>query len=538
VPNFQRLFEEIPGLYLVLDPEFRIVAASNAYLAATMTTRDEIVGRYLFDAFPDNPDDPEASGSRNLRESLERVRRSREPDTMPVQKYDIRRPDGTFEERYWSPVNSPLLDEHRRLRFFVHRVEDVTDFVRLEKRGATQEAEIIRRSVELHDANARLRAADSAKNDFLSRMSHELRSPLTAIMGFGQLLSFSDLDAKAQERVSMILKASDHLLAIVNEVLDLSRVQEGNVSISAETVSVQPLLDDAIELMRPLAEATDVTLHAPEFAPGVGYVFADGQRLKQVVINLLSNAIKYNRSGGSVLLRVEPADGERVRIAVTDTGKGLDEDAIAKLFVPFERLDAAVSGIEGTGLGLALSRSLIEAMGGKVTVESIPGAGSTFTVELDRSEPIAVEETVGGDDPLLQVRTYDGERTLLYVEDTVANVRVIEGVLERRPSVKLISAMFGRLGIELAHEHKPDLILLAMHLPDLTGEHVLAELQRDPATRSIPVIILSADATRPREQFLLAGAVAYLTKPIDLRRLLDVLDLQFDTSDVRAHVER
>jgi PAS domain S-box-containing protein len=538
VPNFQRLFEEIPGLYLVLDPEFRIVAASNAYLAATMTTRDEIVGRYLFDAFPDNPDDPEASGSRNLRESLERVRRSREPDTMPVQKYDIRRPDGTFEERYWSPVNSPLLDEHRRLRFFVHRVEDVTDFVRLEKRGATQEAEIIRRSVELHDANARLRAADSAKNDFLSRMSHELRSPLTAIMGFGQLLSFSDLDAKAQERVSMILKASDHLLAIVNEVLDLSRVQEGNVSISAETVSVQPLLDDAIELMRPLAEATDVTLHAPEFAPGVGYVFADGQRLKQVVINLLSNAIKYNRSGGSVLLRVEPADGERVRIAVTDTGKGLDEDAIAKLFVPFERLDAAVSGIEGTGLGLALSRSLIEAMGGKVTVESIPGAGSTFTVELDRSEPIAVEETVGGDDPLLQVRSYDGERTLLYVEDTVANVRVIEGVLERRPSVKLISAMFGRLGIELAHEHKPDLILLDMHLPDLTGEHVLAELQRDPATRSIPVIILSADATRPREQFLLAGAVAYLTKPIDLRRLLDVLDLQFDTSDVRAHVER
>lgn len=399
---------------------------------------------------------------------------------------------------------------------------------------------IDRRLRELEDANGQLRAADTAKNEFLSRMSHEVRSPLTAIMGFGQLLSFAGLDDKSQERVSMILKASDHLLAIVNEVLDLSRIQEGTVSISPETVALQPLLDDAMGLMRPLAESLGVELHPPELAPGAGYVFADNQRLKQVVINLLSNAIKYNRVSGAVRVSVAQAPGDRVRVLVADTGRGLDRAAIAKLFVPFERLDAAAFGIEGTVLGLALSRSLVEAMGGTIAVESTPGAGTTFTVELGRGEQFAVRDVSSDLDPLLRIRPYAVERQLLYIEDAVANIRVIEGVLERRPSVQLLSAMFGRFGLELAHEHHPDLILLDLHLPDMPGERVLAELQNDPETRDIPVIVLSADATREREQMLLAGACAYLTKPIDLRRLLDVLDRQLGPSGVGgapAHVE-
>ena len=397
--------------------------------------------------------------------------------------------------------------------------------------SADQES-LLQRLRELEDANAQLRAADTAKNEFLSRMSHEVRSPLTAIMGFGQLLSFAGLDEKSQERVSMILKASDHLLAIVNEVLDLSRIQEGNVSISPETVALQPLLDDAMGLMQPLGQALGVVVHPPELAPGAGYVFADNQRLKQVVINLLSNAIKYNRAAGAVRVSVAQAPGDRVRIKVTDTGRGLDRAAIAKLFVPFERLDAAAFGIEGTGLGLALSRSLVEAMGGTIAVESTPGAGTTFTVELDRGEQLAVEDVSGDPDPLLRARSYPVERRLLYIDDAVANIRVIEGVLERRPSVQLHSAMYGRLGLELAREHHPDLILLDLHLPDIPGEQVLAELQRDPATHDIPVIVLSADATRERGQMLLAGASAYLTKPIDLRRLLEVLDRQLGPSGV------
>jgi signal transduction histidine kinase/CheY-like chemotaxis protein len=541
-PDFRTLFEAAPGLYLVLDPEFRIVAVSDAYLAATMTRRDDIAGRGIFDVFPDNPDDPDATGVDNLRSSLERVRSRRVPDTMAVQKYDIRRPDadgGGFEVRYWSPCNSPVLGEHKRLAYIIHRVEDVTEFVRLEEREsrqeaitheleertATMEAEILRRSQELQETNKQLRAANSAKNDFLSRMSHELRSPLGAIMGFGQLLAFADIEEEQRQKVSMILKASNHLLGIVDEVLDISRVEEGSLSISAEAVAVQPLIDDALELMRPLAEGMEVVIHPPELAGGNGYVFADNQRLKQVVINLIANAIKYNRRGGDVRIAVERTGRDRVRISVADSGKGIEQASLDKLFVPFERLDAAVSGIEGTGLGLAVSRSLIEAMGGTIGAASTPGVGSVFFVELDKGEPLAVEEPESEEDSLIAVRSYDGgERRLLYIEDTVANVQVIEGILERRPSIRLIPAMLGRLGLDLAHEHRPDLVLLDLHLPDLPGERVLAELQADDATRDIPVVILSADATRDRAQFVASGAHAYLTKPIDLRRLLEVLD--------------
>jgi PAS domain S-box-containing protein len=541
-PDFRALFESAPGLYLVLDPGFQIVAVSDSYLAATMTRRDEILGRNIFDVFPDNPDDPEATGVSNLRASLERVRTRRAADTMAVQKYDIRRPEeegGGFEVRYWSPRNSPVLDDHKRLAYIIHRVEDVTEFVRLQEREVRQEAlthelqeraqsmerEILRRSSELQESNAQLRAANSAKNEFLSRMSHELRSPLGAIMGFGQLLGFANLDEQDKQKVSMILKASDHLLAIVDEVLDISRVEEGSLSISSETVALQPLIDDALQLMRPLAEGTDVVIRAPEIAGGNGYVFADNQRLKQVVINLIANAIKYNRQGGEVRIVVESANGRRVRISVADSGKGIEQSSLSKLFVPFERLDAANSGIEGTGLGLAVSRSLIEAMGGTIGAASTLGVGSVFFVELDRGEPLAVEEPKSEDDPLIAVRAYrGGERRLLYIEDTVANVQVIEGILERRPSIRLIPAMLGRLGLDLAHEHRPHLILLDLHLPDLPGEQVLHELQADEATRDIPVVILSADATRDRAQFVAAGAHAYLTKPIDLRRLLEILD--------------
>jgi CheY-like chemotaxis protein len=243
------------------------------------------------------------------------------------------------------------------------------------------------------------------------------------------------------------------------------------------------------------------------------------------VINLIGNAIKYNRPNGEIRIAVESAAGDRTRISVADSGKGIEKASLEKLFVAFERLDAATSGIEGTGLGLAVSRMLIEAMGGKIGATSTPGVGSVFWIELDTGEPLAVEEPLTEDDPVIAVRTYDGERRLLYVEDTLANVKVIEGILERRPSIRLIPATLGKLGLDLAREHQPDLIVLDLHLPDLPGERVLAELQANSATRDIPVVILSADATRERAQFLAAGARAYLTKPIDLRRLLEILDL-------------
>jgi signal transduction histidine kinase/CheY-like chemotaxis protein len=540
-PDFRTLFEAVPGLYLILDPELNIVAVSDAYLAATMTRREEILLRHIFDVFPDNPEDASATGEANLRQSLERVREQLAPDTMAVQKYDIQRPadeGGGFEVRYWSSVNNPILDDRGRLQYILYRVVDVTEFVRLKEhdvhlealteelreRTVRMEAEIVRRSVELQRTNEELRAASSAKNDFLSLMSHELRSPLASILGFGELLELSSLDEQQTAKVTMILKAGKHLLSLINDVLDLSRIESGQISISLEPVALQPLVDDALALMRPLADARAIAIRPTEIAPGLGYAIADNQRLKQIVINLISNAVKYNREGGTVAISISAADDDRVRISIADTGAGLDEAQRARLFVPFERLEAASAGIEGTGLGLALSRTLIEAMGGMIGVESVPGEGSCFWVELTVSEPAAVHEGELQSDELFSVAAYPTDRKLLYIEDTVANVLLIEGVLDRRPSVRLIPAMLGQLGLDLARQHRPDLVLLDLHLPDIPGEDVLARLRNDPATRGIPVAILSADATRDREQLVEAGAQIFLTKPIALRDLLETLD--------------
>ena len=541
-PDFRALFEAAPGLYLVLDPELRIVAASDAYLAATLTVREAILGRGLFEVFPDNPDDPAATGTHNLRASLERARATGRPDSMPVQKYDIRRPEsegGGFEERFWSPRNVPVLDRRGRLRYIIHRVEDVTEFVRLQRRDGEQkaiagalreraeqmEAEILRRSAELAGMNEQLRAANNAKNEFLSRMSHELRTPLASVMGFSELLGLSDLGDDEREWSAAILRAGHHLLALVDEVLDISRLESGTFSMSSESVAIQPLLEEALELVEPLARARQVVVHPPEVLAGSGYVIADRQRLKQVVINLLSNAIKYNRVDGEVRVRAEALDDERLLVTFADTGRGIGEESLAKLFTPFERLDAAETGVEGTGLGLALSRALVEAMGGGIGVESTLGVGTTFRIELSRGEPAAVSALADEEQELLVPRAYAGERRLLYVEDTLANIRLVEAILRSRPSVHLLPAMMGGLGLELAREHLPDLVLLDLHLPDIGGEKVLAQLRADERTRDIPVVMLSADATRRTPGPLLeAGANAYLTKPIAVRRLLEVVD--------------
>jgi len=293
-------------------------------------------------------------------------------------------------------------------------------------------------------------------------------------------------------------------------------------------VPVQPLIEEALDLMRPLADANGIVIEAPTMRGGSGYVRADNQRLKQVVINLVSNAIKYNRPNGKVSVVVTGVDDDRVRISVDDTGAGLDEASVARLFVPFERLDAAASDIEGTGLGLALCRTLIEAMGGTIGVDSTPGVGSSFWVELDGSEAAAVEGLPAEPAGIIDIRWYPAERSLLYIEDTVANVNLVEGVLERRPGVRLLPAMLGQLGLELAHRHQPDLILLDMHLPDIPGEEVLVRLRQNEVTCDIPVVILSADATRDRAPLLAAGARAFLTKPIAIRQLLETLDVFFD----------
>lgn len=347
--DFRALFESAPALCLVLDPQLRIVAVSDAYLKATMTVRAEIMGRDIFEVFPDNPDDPHATGVANLRASLERALHQRVPDTMAVQQYDVARPDaggGGFEVRYWSPRNTPVIGADGRVAYLIHQVEDVTEFVLLQQQGdraqqqtdqlrertEQMQAEILRRSRELHEANQALRAASDAKNEFLSRVSHELRTPLNAILGFSELLTLGELDTEPREWAGLIFKAGRHLLALLNDVLDIARIEGGNLSMSVEPVPVDALINDALDLVRPLAEAGGVRVAPTRRLPEDLCVAADRQRLRQVLLNLLSNAIKYNHPGGSVAVIVEHRRGQWLRIRVMDTGRGIAPESLSKLF--------------------------------------------------------------------------------------------------------------------------------------------------------------------------------------------------------------
>jgi len=279
--------------------------------------------------------------------------------------------------------------------------------------------------------------------------------------------------------------------------------------------------------VRPSATAAAVTVEAGPFDAGV-HVLADLQRLQQVFLNLLSNAIKYNRAGGTVGVRCEAAAGERIRLLVTDTGRGIAPDLLERLFTPFDRLGADASGIEGTGLGLALTRALVEAMGGVLTVESRVDVGSVFTVELAAAAAPASASSEAGPGPAgipPATSAMDPPRTVLYIEDNLSNLRLVEGVLGRRPGLTMISAMQGRVGLDLARDHRPDLVLLDRHLPDVLGDEVFRLLRADPRTRAIPVVMLSADATPATVQRLLgAGVHAYLTKPLDVPSLLAAID--------------
>jgi CheY-like chemotaxis protein len=318
-------------------------------------------------------------------------------------------------------------------------------------------------------------------------------------------------------------------------VLDISRIESGTLSLSLDAVPLDAVITDTLELIRPLADSSRVDLYGPPTAERPRYVRGDYQRLRQVLINLLSNAVKYNRPDGIAAVRVGSIGDGRVRIEVTDTGPGIAAGDIRRLFTPFERLGAAQSGVEGTGLGLALSRQLTEAMGGTIGVSSYLGAGSTFWIQLAEAEPAAITETGRREARRVEVRQSGRPRRVLYVEDMVHNIRLVEEILKRRPDVTLVPAMLGSTGLTLAREPGIDLALLELHLPDMSGMDVMHHLHDDPATQHIPVVILSADATRRQIDALLdAGASAYLTKPFDVARFLEVVDQQLDDSMVGA----
>jgi signal transduction histidine kinase/AmiR/NasT family two-component response regulator len=385
------------------------------------------------------------------------------------------------------------------------------------------------KNAELESAKFVAEKANLAKSDFLSSMSHELRTPLSAILGFAQLMeSGSPSPTASQKRsIDQILQGGWYLLELINEILDLALIESGKLSLSLEPISLAEVMHECQDMIEPQAQKRGISVAFPQFDIPC-FVEADRTRMKQIVINLLSNAIKYNKVGGSVVVdHVTSAPG-RIRIRVKDSGEGLSADKMTQLFQPFNRLGQEASGEEGTGIGLVTTKRLIELMGGSIGAESTVGTGSVFWIELNlTAEP---QPAAGAAKPTAaaraQVNADAQSRTLLYVEDNPANLMLVEDLIGRRPDIRLLSARDGNRGVEIARASRPDVILMDINLPGISGVKALRILAEDPTTAHIPVIALSANAIpRDIEKGLEAGFFRYLTKPIKVNEFMETLDM-------------
>ncbi|HEY3884317.1 MAG TPA: ATP-binding protein, partial [Vicinamibacterales bacterium] len=382
-----------------------------------------------------------------------------------------------------------------------------------DRKSAEEEARVAKSEAE---------RANRAKNEFLSRMSHDLRTPLNAVIGFAQLLEMDGLTAPQSESVRQILTGGRHLLDLINEVLDIARIEAGQLSLSPEPVPIAAVIHQIVDLLAPLGRPRRVSVKADVDLSCAIHVRADQQRLKQVLLNLVGNAVKYNRDDGDVRVSCATRPSGRVVIIVTDTGLGIPEQKLALLFQPFERLGAEQSAVEGTGLGLAVSKALVQAMDGTIGVQSRVGSGTSFWIELPESAPGAAGKPAA-DEPTVR-RAAAPSGVVLYIEDNPANTRLMERLLARRHGVQLITAGSGEAGLRLARA-RPNLVFLDLHLPDMSGEEVLSRLAADSHTADIPVAVLSADATPSQAKRLFAsGAIAYLTKPIEVAQVLRLVD--------------
>jgi PAS domain S-box-containing protein len=493
------IVEHIPAVVVVKDAaELRFVRVNRAGQELLGFTNDELMGK--------SDEDLLAPHDAIARMTADReVLRAGTLVDLPAEA--VVGPDGTTRILHTRKI--PVMGDDGQPRFLLAISEDVTEW-----EVSTQELQLARDAAE---------EANRAKNEFLSRMSHELRTPLNAIMGFSQLLELEASGTREQQSAAQIVRAGRHLLDLINEVLDVSSIEAGRLALSMEPVPVRDVVVEVLELMSPIALQHSITVVGDRGGDEPEYVRADRQRLKQVLVNLVANAVKYNREGGVVHVKFEPRDGGRVRVCVTDTGPGLSAQEQEKLFTPFERLGADGSEIEGTGLGLVLSQRLVEAMGGTLTVESEPGAGSTFWFDLESCGEVTVELPPGIHPP--PAVASQPTCRVLYIEDNLANVLLVERLLEHRPNVELIVAMHGQLGLDLAFEHQPDLLLVDINLPDLSGHTILRRLRADARTSATPIVVVSADATSSQiAACKAAGADDYLTKPFDIPAFFAVVD--------------
>jgi len=429
---------------------------------------------------------------------------------------------------------SPLHDGDDKIIGYLLIGTDNTARKQVEAAQAVLDARLREQQVALQETNVELEAAravadkaNRAKSEFLSSMSHELRTPLNAVLGFAQLLA-SDKPPPSPSQlrsIDQILKGGWYLLQLINEILDLAMIESGKVTMSQESMGLSDVLKDCEAMVAPQAQKRGIRLM---FSPMVRpfFVHADRTRVKQVMINLLSNAIKYNSVGGSVTVTCAEGSDGMVRVSVADTGAGLSDEQIAHLFEPFNRLGQEEGGEEGTGIGLVVTKQLVELMHGSIGVDSTVGGGTTFWVELAASDEPVLEMAAFDTSTYIDQQVDVAPRTLLYVEDNPANLNLVEQLITRRPDLKLLTAIDGYAGIQLARTYQPDVILMDINLPGVSGFGCLKILQEDPTTAHIPVMALSANAMpRDIEKGVEAGFFRYLTKPINVAQFMDALDL-------------
>jgi len=505
------LIESNIDALMTTDPRGIISDVNQQMEALTGCTRDELIGAPFKNYFTD-PERAEAAITRVLRDGK-------------VTNYELtaRAMDG--KETVVSYNATTFHDRDRKLQGVFAAARDITERKQFEH--ALQE-----NNIELGNARAVAEKANLAKSEFLSSMSHELRTPLNAVLGFAQLMaSETPPPSPAQKQsIDQILQAGWYLLRLINEILDLAMIESGKVTMSQEAMSLADVLNDCQAMIEPQAYKRGITMTFPTF-DNLYYVHADRTRVKQVMINLLANAIKYNRDGGTVVVQCALSGEKRVRVSVQDSGAGLMPEQVTQLFQPFNRIGQEAGAEEGTGIGLVVTKQLVELMGGTIGVVSNVGVGTVFWVELDASSaPELAFGNPGEIDPDNRnqppATATLPQRTLLYVEDNPANLALVEQLIARRSDLKLLTAIDGHLGIQLARAYQPDIILMDINLPGISGFGALEVLSKDVATAHIPVMALSANAVpRDIQKGLEAGFFRYLTKPIKVREFMDALDV-------------
>jgi PAS domain S-box-containing protein len=496
------------------DPSGIITDVNKEMEALTGCTRDELIGAPFKNYFTDS-----ARAEAGIKLVLREKR---------VTNYELtaRARDGTTTVVSYNATT--FYDRDRTLQGVFGAARDVTERKRLDQ--------------VLQEKNVELERANLAKSDFLSSMSHELRSPLNAILGFAQLLEIDTTTITPAQKASIgqILHAGWYLLELINGILDLAQIESGKLSLSQERVSLSEVMAECQAMIEPQRQTRGIDMTFPRFDVPC-FVDADRTRLKQVIINLLSNALKYNRPGGTVAVECTTSTPERVRIGVRDTGEGLPPEKVAQLFQSFNRLGQEASAEQGTGIGLVVSKRLVELMGGVIGVESTSGVGSLFWIELTAADAPSMDLENPGLAAAAEPQAPAGAalRTLLYVEDNPANLMLVEQLLARRADMRLMSARNAHLGIEIARASQPEVILMDINLPGISGLEALKILRDDPVTAHIPIVALSANAMpRDIKKGLDAGFFRYLTKPIKVNELMDTLRVALEYAERGARLRR